>query len=168
MASNADWSLAYAQQAMADLKSYELLKSLPAPECHRMQFLQMACEKLCKAYLCRGGATPGSLMSHAYIAGTLPVVLNKTYALLQPDRENVHGLHIQITYLAREIEVLAPAVRRSANMDRSDNCEYPWEDAVGNVKVPRDWGFQATHMLESKHGRNFMKLVDNALRRLLS
>ncbi|MGP0063486.1 MAG: hypothetical protein ACLQGP_07810 [Isosphaeraceae bacterium] len=39
-------------------------------------------------------------------------------------------------YLAREIEVLAPAVKRGGQ--RPDNCEYPWEDDAGTLHVPLD------------------------------
>ncbi len=72
MSEPADWALAYARQADADLRAWELSEQHPdavAAECHRLLFLQMACEKLCKAYLIQGGAVPGHLQtSHGYIA----------------------------------------------------------------------------------------------------
>ena len=47
MATAAEWAVAYARQADADFKMYQTLERLPtAEQCQRLQFLQMACEKL--------------------------------------------------------------------------------------------------------------------------
>ena len=44
------------------------------PQCHKLLLLQMACEKLAKAHLIKGGRDPNTLQSsHATVAGTLPV-----------------------------------------------------------------------------------------------
>jgi hypothetical protein len=81
MSEPADWALAYARQASADLEAWELYGRYPeavAEECHKLLFLQMACEKLCKDYLIRTGARPGDLQaSHGYIARPLPVVIRR-------------------------------------------------------------------------------------------
>ena len=72
MAAGGEWSKGYARQADADLRTFEALQSSPLPECHKLQFLQMACEKLVKAHLCGKGTDPASLQkSHNYVAGTL-------------------------------------------------------------------------------------------------
>ena len=39
----------------------------------------------------------------------------------------------EINQLAREIEFLAPSMRK--NGEREDNCEYPWEDEGGTVLI---------------------------------
>jgi hypothetical protein len=73
MATTADWATPYARQGDADLTTFEKLQPIELPPCHKLQFLQMACEKLVKAHLCGSGTSPGTLQqSHAYIAGTLP------------------------------------------------------------------------------------------------
>src|SRR3954468_18959347 len=79
MASPAEWSRGYARQAAADLDRYAHLEAASdVPTCHALQFLQMACEKLVKAHLCGEGVDPKALQrSHAYVAGTLPVVLRQ-------------------------------------------------------------------------------------------
>jgi hypothetical protein len=62
------WRIAFAKQALADLLAREkLLYYREVPQCQQLHFLQMACEKLCKAYLCGHGADPQTLRSHAYI-----------------------------------------------------------------------------------------------------
>ena len=55
MMENSDaWAHSFARQAAADLRALELYELLPdsvAAECHKLLFLQMACEKLCKAFV---------------------------------------------------------------------------------------------------------------------
>src|ERR1700677_2344759 len=80
MATSLEWSRGYARQADADFKMFQSLEPESSVEsCHKLQFLQMACEKLVKAHLCGEGTDPTALQtSHAYIAGTLPVILRQT------------------------------------------------------------------------------------------
>jgi hypothetical protein len=87
MATSDQWSHGYARQADADFKMFQLYWSPEAPstiaECHKLLFLQMACEKLVKAHLCGQGKDPAALQtSHAYVAGTLPVILRQTLIAL--------------------------------------------------------------------------------------
>ena len=78
MATGAEWSTGYARQADADFKTFEAILVLSVPECHKLQFLQMACEKLVKAHLCGEGTDPADLQtSHACVAHNLPVVLRQ-------------------------------------------------------------------------------------------
>lgn len=64
-------------------------------------------------------------------------------------------------HLAREIEMLAPAVRRGGQ--RPDNCEYPWEDDSGEIHSPLDWTFTVSSLLTAPAGRTFLKLVRAAI-----
>jgi hypothetical protein len=70
MSQPAEWALAYAQQAKADFRAWELYEQHPeavVAECHQLFFLQMACEKLCKAHLIQGGTPTEPLRaSHGY------------------------------------------------------------------------------------------------------
>ena len=53
MSEPADCALGYAQQANADFRAWEHYEQHPeavAAEYHRLLFLQMACEKLCKEH----------------------------------------------------------------------------------------------------------------------
>jgi len=64
---------AFSRQARADFEAFEAITTVPVAMCHRLLFLQMACEKLVKAHLLAAGAHPYSLQSsHAYVAQTLP------------------------------------------------------------------------------------------------
>src|SRR4051794_25592722 len=113
MATTDEWSVGYARQAAADYETFECVQGQPIPECHKLQFLQMASEKLVKAYLCGVGAQPQQLKcSHAYISANLPRILRQQAVYL-----NFSGGKARIALeaaktLAREIQLLAPAVRR--------------------------------------------------------
>ena len=80
MSTAAAWGRAFARQAWADFDMWHRLENeregfgeWKVSECHKYHFLQMACEKLCKAYLCASGTDPHRLQSsHAYIAKPLP------------------------------------------------------------------------------------------------
>src|SRR4051794_16849191 len=98
---------------MADLAARERLLLPPAlPECQHLHFLQMACEKICKAYQCGQGIDPAQLRrSHAHIALTLPLIAREHLARAagQVRRDRSWMVHA-IRELARRIELLSPAV----------------------------------------------------------
>jgi hypothetical protein len=160
-----DWERGYARQAQADFTTFQSLQSVRGiPECHRLLFLQMACEKLCKAHLIAGGADPEALQtSHGYIANPLPVVVRQQIIFLRADVTRMTGVLLLTRHLAREIELLNPAVDRAGG--RPDNCEYPW-DQGGGLHSPLDWSFSPSHLLTRKAGRTFLKLVRGAIDRL--
>jgi hypothetical protein len=166
MATSAGWSAAYARQADADFTTYEELQSLSIPPCHKLQFLQMACEKLVKAHLCGEGTEPGTLQQrHAYIAGTLPVVLRQYALSIRFGGSKAKNVLKESARLAREIELLAPAVKRGGK--RPDNCEYPWVDDAGHLHSPLDWSFQLSQLVVRPAGRKVLKLIRGAINRLL-
>jgi hypothetical protein len=155
-----EWRIAYAKQALADLRPRErLLEHSDIPQCQQLHFLQMACEKLCKAFLCGQGETPEKLrQSHAYIAGTLPVVARQQFA-----RESVYidrtWIMKAIRSLARKIELLAPAV--DDNGWSPANCEYPWAGPGGTVTVPAEFKFPMDFLYEDQ-GPRMLKLLFSA------
>jgi hypothetical protein len=127
MSAAEDWADAYARQADADFRAWELYQKHPeakAAECHSLLFMQMACEKLCKAHLIRTGTNPEVLQtSHGYVAKPLPTVIKQEIALLSESVERREWVMAHVRQLAGEIEVLNPAMRRDGQ--RPDNCEYP-------------------------------------------
>jgi hypothetical protein len=167
MATPTEWSRGYARQARADLIQFERSQAAEHVEvCHKLQLLQMACEKLVKAHLCGEGTDPKRLQtSHAYVAGTLPVVLRQHAIAIGFRGKNARWVLQHAKHLAQEIEVLAPSVKRGG--DRPDNCEYPWEDDVGRLHVPLDWSFYPARLIEIPAGRAFLKLVRGAIEALL-
>jgi hypothetical protein len=161
-----EWALGYARQASADFETFEALQILPGiPNCHKLLFLQMACEKLCKAHLIASGSDPKALQSsHGYVAGPLPVVVRQQIVLMFSRLKGTEGIQTATRHLAQEIELLNPAVDRAG--DRRDNCEYPWESG-GTLRSPLDWSFGPSHLLTERHGRTILKLIKLAIRRLV-
>lgn len=164
--SASEWQTAYARQARADFDTWtELQRIISVPECHRLLFLQMACEKLTKAHLCNIGSRPNSLQSsHAYGAKNLRLILREQLLALGYQRNRIAGLLAALKQMAEQIELLAPAVKRGGQ--REDNCEYPWEDLAGKVQSPLDWRFTPTELLMKPAGRTFLKAVSAAIDRL--
>lgn len=168
MAEPRDWVRAYARQADADLRAWELFEAHPAAlasEAHKLLFLQMACEKLCKAYLIQGGTPPLAVQSsHGFVANPLPVVIRDRVSRLKGNLKGMQGVLTQVRHLANEIELLNPALRRDGQ--RPDNCEYPWE-AGGQVVSPLDWKFHPSRLCTVPAGRTFLKLLRESINRLL-
>ena len=160
-----EWRRGYARQAWADLKTREMLSG-PAgrdvPECHRLHFLQMACEKLVKAHLYFGGSPPGKIQSsHAVIAKHLPIIVNEYYRR-QKGQNLPHHLMARVRSLSREIELLAPAVDNAGLQPA--NCEYPWLDtATRRVFVPVDYGFRNLDLPREVAGRLILKIMPVAI-----
>lgn len=166
MATRAEWAIGYARQAAADFKTFESMQKLSVPQCHKLQFLHMACEKLVKAHLCWRGTDPATLqVSHAYVADNLPIVLRQEATFVNFTRGQVREVFKHARHLAQEIDVLAPAVKRGGQ--RPDNCEYPWEDDDGTLHVPLDWSFQPGQLILIPAGRTILKLIRGAIDRLL-
>ena len=162
MATNTEWSHGYARQADADFNMFQRLVSPHGTtgflEYHKLQFLQMACEKLVKAHLCGEGSNPIALQtSHAYVASALPVVLHKTAQTMKFAGKHAKWVLRHARLLAHEIELLAPAVKRGGS--RPDNCEYPWENGNGNLHIPMDWSFIPSQLLTAPAGHIFLKLI---------
>jgi hypothetical protein len=168
MSTSDQWTRAFARQASADLQTWDAMQSHKLiPECHKLLFLQMACEKPAKAHLCRTGSNPADLQkSHAYVSKNLPIILSQQMASMRfrPGATRLTERHIK--HVSQEIELLAPAVKRGGR--RRDNCEYPWEDSAGFVHVPLDWTFVPARLVTVPAGPLFIKLVRQAIDRLLA
>jgi len=118
------WSRAYARQAQADLDAREVLLGATVPACQHLHFLQMACEKISKAHRCLGGANPETLRhSHGFAAKVLPQIARELLrrSAFAADLEVApRGLEAMVRQLAREVDLLAPAVDDDGR--RPDNC----------------------------------------------
>jgi len=142
-ATNQQWARGYAHQALSDLRARETLVNARAEKCHRLHFLQMAAEKVCKAHLLAAARGPDSVReirrSHAYIAGPLPQIARHFYGKLNDNNEISRWEISEIKRLAREIQLLAPACKEGDV--REDNSEYPWEGAKGDICIPCEYSF---------------------------
>jgi len=136
------------------------------PRSQKLHFLQMACEKLAKAHLLKGGSRLEDLeQSHAYIAKHLPTIVRQQMILNGENERVANSVRDQCKRLAREIELLSPAVKDGGR--REDNCEYPWEHG-GKLHVPAEWHFPNLDLLTEQGGRNILKRILEAINRLVS
>lgn len=166
MSSAIEWSRLYARQARADFDTFDGLSfttDFSSPECHRLLFLQMACEKLTKSSLCRNSSDPDDLQSsHAYTSKNLPLIVKAQFIAFGKKKGQIQSLMTHVKHLAREIELLAPAVNRDRM--RPDNCEYPWKDPHGQLHSPLDGKFAVSQLLaEGTAGRIFLKALSAAI-----
>ena len=94
MSTSDRWAKAYARQANADLATWiALAPNESIPECHKLLFLQMACEKLVKAHLCSKGTDPADVQaSHGYTAKNLPIIIREHLVVLARNPTRLFGL----------------------------------------------------------------------------
>lgn len=161
------WRTAYARQAKSDLDARDvLLRAEQLPACHQLHYLQMACEKLAKAHLIAGGTDPADLQSsHAYVAKRLPIIARQLLAREARRHPRDTWILAAIRKLARQIELLAPAVDDDGRSPA--NCEYPWPLPDGNIIAPAHHAFGLS-LLYEKAGTTLLKIMRLAIDELLA
>ena len=121
----AQWASAFAQQATSDLKTYQVLEASELPRCHSLHQLQMATEKIAKAYRLASepGATPQSITQHR-LGNFVEAFFRapRSVERLGLGRYNVTYAKRKLAGLAHQVEQLAPTSDLSKR-----NAEYPWE-----------------------------------------
>lgn len=149
----ATWSEAFAAQAGSDLDVYDFLTASTLPSSHRLHYLQMWLEKLCKAYLWMPQAGADELRTkHNVIAKVLPRLVSEHWRRTgSGERRDMTS----IRELCREIDLLHPQV--DDNGRRPDNVEYPWTGSSGATEVPARWKFSLVSRLHSNPGRLLLK-----------
>ena len=153
-------SQAFAAQAGSDLDAYDLLAKSTLPVSHRLHYLQMWLEKLCKAYLWMPEARGDELRTrHNVIAKVLPPLISEHWRRIgfekRPDMT-------QIRELCREIDLLHPQVDDDDR--RPDNVEYPWAGSSGAAEIPAQWSFPLAKRLHSNPGKLLLKAAGSLTR----
>ncbi len=153
---------AYAAQSASDFALYNgLLRE--AEECHRLHDLQMACEKIAKAYRLRDTESfqTDDLDSHVvfsrFILGLLKSAQIKERYRTAESKRRQNERYART--LSAEIERLAPAVDREQN---PANAEYPWMQGE-TVFIPSRHQYPVFQRLLEPSGRDFLKLIEIAI-----
>lgn len=153
------WGLAFVRQARSDWRVYQLLSEASVPACHVLHYLQMACEKVAKAYRIRDLSSPIDELTRHHVGFTRFVSAFLRSPMMCRAFENQTARHRtlmqEMNQLARLIEGLAPAVDREA---RPENSEYPWV-AGDDVIAPCDYGYPNFSLLTEPRGRGLLKLI---------
>lgn len=133
MATNAQWAQAFCDQAAADLAVGRMLEESAFPRCHALHQLQMATEKVAKAYRLahEPDATPQNITKHK-LGNFVEAYFRSPKAVerLGLGRHDVTHAKRKLAALSSEMEGLAPTSDLSKR-----NAEYPWE-VGGVVLVP--------------------------------
>lgn len=134
-----DWQTAFARQARSDLDAREqLLRNARLPHCHQLHYLQMAMEKAAKAHLLAGGGSASDVQkSHAYVGTVIPIIVRDR--LRQVPGYSSRWLIAAVRRFAEQIDRLHPQIDAQVS---PANCEYPRQDAQGNVVAPADHNFE--------------------------
>lgn len=157
-----EWADAFAMQSRSDFGVY-LALPVDVEECHRLHYLQMAGEKIAKAYLLRdtGAALENAMTSHIAFGRFANIMLRTSSATaryqgkdawLQQTVRRVRGL-------AREIEKLAPSVDRQQS---PANVEYSWAEGE-SIVIPCRHFYPVTGMLREPGGAEFLGLLQEAI-----
>ncbi|HMR09206.1 MAG TPA: hypothetical protein PKA88_25675 [Polyangiaceae bacterium] len=165
-----EWARAFLRQASSDLAVYDLLERQPQqefPRCHSLHYLQMACEKVAKAYRTRETdavlhGEGGLLRRHVGFEKFMRSFLLSPLVKSRYEGKDAQLRQVSKTTLtlAREIEKLAPSVDEEA---APDNAEYPWW-AKDRVVAPCEHDFPRLSLLRGAGGRTLLKLVREAVR----
>jgi hypothetical protein len=147
------WSEAFAAQAASDLDAFLVLENSGLPISHRLHYLQMWLEKLCKAYLWIPEAGAEELrFRHNVIARVLPALISKHRRRLGVGESRDLTA---IRELCREIDQLHPQVDDDGR--KPENAEYPWSGSSGEVETPALWKFSLASRLYTNPGRQLLK-----------
>jgi hypothetical protein len=145
---------AFYRQSLFDWRLFnDLRRRSECEACHELHYLQMATEKLAKAYLW-GTRTPPR-QTHASLVQFL-----RRIATSQRVRD---ALQISSRQLAAGVSAVLPLaylVERSAPDLAGDapNPEYPWPRAMPET-APADYDFPAIRELQTARGRQFVEIL---------
>jgi len=145
-----DWRTAYSEQAKSDFSMFNELKDGDTPFCHQLHYLQMATEKLAKAYLTPTGSGRYQKVHNAFVrfirtAGTMPGIMN---AAGFSNREHYQAYLRGLLEKAHLVEDLSP------EGEDHPNPEYPWQTPNG-IETPLRYGFDELQF----HNPKMIKLL---------
>jgi len=148
------------QQAKSDHGIYVLLRREGCAQCHTLHYLQMATEKLAKAYFWRSGSAPprshaGFVQFLRFLGSQIPSNdRNRVANLFHFSRSNDFQSWIRSALpMAYDLERISPDLANDG-----PNPEYPWPHA-GPEAAPANHDFTVWHSLISAQGRHLMRMI---------
>jgi hypothetical protein len=154
------------RQAQSDHAIFVQLRRTGGHECHLLHYLQMATEKLSKAYLWRSSNAPPK--SHTGFVRFLKALLDRrnveldriAIALGFSRREALHDWVRSVQALAYSLQNIAPA-----EAGNGPNPEYPWPHEAP-TECPIGYTFALwNQLINTGQGRKLMAFVDHAVAR---
>ena len=151
------------EQSACDHQAFEDMRGRGGNQCHLLQFLQMATEKIAKAYFWRSGSPPPR--SHAGFVQFLRFLGQ----VRQRDRERIAILFTfrrfddfqswihSVLEIAYALERVTPDLANNG-----PNPEFPWPHAAPQF-TPAAHDFEVWSKLKSGSGRNLMRVIKIAI-----
>lgn len=151
------------EQAKSDHDTFVVIRGLGVAQCHSLHYLQMATEKIAKAYFWRSGSPPPR--SHAgfaqflrFLGQTRSSEKQRVARLFTFNRFTDFQKWIRaVLPMAYDLEHLAPALA-----DNGPNPEYPWPHKLPRFS-PANHDFPIWPLLLSGQGRDLMRVLDIAV-----
>jgi hypothetical protein len=154
------------KQAQSDLSLCIQLRRAGAHECHMLHYLQMATEKISKAYLWRSGHAPPR--SHAGFVRFLKALLDRRAGELAWIAKTLgFGRSQDLDKWVSSVQLLAYSLQNIAPAEAGDgpNPEYPWP-YESPQHCPCDHKFVLwNQLLNTGQGRKMMAFIDRAINR---
>jgi hypothetical protein len=151
------------KQTEADHRLFVQLRRAGAHECHLLHYLQMATEKLSKAYLWRSGHAPPK--SHTGFVRFLKALLDRRADLDRIAKTLGFRRREDLDHWVRNIQDLAYSLQNIAPAEAGNgpNPEYPWPHEAP-TQCPIDHTFALWNQLTNTgKGRKLMEFVDRAI-----
>jgi len=154
------------RQSQSDCALFANLQAIGASECHLLHYLQMATEKLSKAYFWRSGHPPSR--SHVGFVRFLRALLNRPTSEMDwisqvlgfGRTDDLEKWVINIQPLAYDLQNIAPS-----EAGNGPNPEYPWPHEWP-VEAPADHQFLLwKHLANTGRGRKLMGIIERAIQR---
>ena len=152
------------RQARSDFAVFETLRRNNVDPCHLLHYLQMATEKLGKAYLWRSGKP--LLMTHARFVSFIRALADRSESEL-PRIAKTLGFSGSKEFrawaradlrLAYDLQKVSPALASDG-----PNCEYPWPYAAP-TECPVGYIFSVWEELRNTgRGRKLMQFIRKAI-----
>jgi hypothetical protein len=152
------------RQAQSDHALFVQLRRGGSPECHLLHYLQMATEKLSKAYLWRSGHAPPR--THTRFVRFLRALLDRRAAELDRiakilrfnRRQDLENWAPNVLALAYSLQNIAPA-----EAGNGPNPEYPWPHEAP-IQCPVGHAFDLwSRLTNTGQGRKLIQFVDQAV-----
>jgi len=157
------------EQVKSDLAIFVQLKRTGAPQCHLLHYLQMATEKLSKAYLWRSGKPPPK--THTGFVRFLKALLDRRAPELERIARalgfkrpaDLNAWVVTVQGLAYGLQNIAPAEAKNG-----PNPEYPWpHEAPSHTPVHHSFALW-TELMETGRGRGLMGFIERSIGRFAS
>ncbi len=151
-----DWSSAHLTQAYYDYRMFLRINNDEVEDAQKIYFLQKMSEKAAQSYLTDGSSPPAK--DHQSMLRFIRAV--KTDQLLKTRiarRMKVRDFLKKVSRIeafAKELHRLIPLNEQTAN------CEYPWKDRDGIIRVPSETRFHILRPEQAPLLRKYMALFE--------